>query len=120
MNWFHLAAAAALLSFVGGIVVVNIAATPRAAQIGTIMAGCGVVTLAVIAIRQLLAYVKSLAVGCAAMLGFSGALFCADKAIPGWFTLGGALLIAISTIRSWKNYQQNCDRKAARNGKEES
>ena len=55
MDWFHLAAAAALLSFVGGIVVVNIAATPRAAQIGTIMAGCGVILLVLIAIKEMLA-----------------------------------------------------------------
>jgi hypothetical protein len=55
MNLFQLMAAAGLLGLVGGVVVVNVASTPRAAQIGTIMAGCGVVILAVIAIRQLLA-----------------------------------------------------------------
>ena len=65
-------------------------------------------------------YVTSLAVGCAAMLCFSGALFCADKAIPGWFTLGGSLLIAFSTIQSWKTYRQNYDRKAEPNDEEES
>ena len=55
MNWFHLVAAAGLLSLGGGIVVVNFVPTPRAAQIGTIMAGCGVVLLVVIAIWKLLA-----------------------------------------------------------------
>ena len=55
MNLFQLIAAAGLLGLVGGIAVVNVASTPRAAQIGTIMAGCGVVILAVIAIWQLLA-----------------------------------------------------------------
>jgi hypothetical protein len=54
MNLFHLAAAAGLLGLVGGVVVVSVASTPRAAQIGTIMAGCGVVMLAIAAIRKLL------------------------------------------------------------------
>ena len=55
MNLFQMMAAAGLLGLVGGVVVVNIASTPRGAEIGTIMTGCGVVVLAVIAIRQLLA-----------------------------------------------------------------
>jgi hypothetical protein len=55
MNLFQLAAAAGLFGLVGGVAVVNVAASPRAAEIGTVMAGCGVVILAVIAIRQLLA-----------------------------------------------------------------
>ena len=54
MNVFQLAAAAGLFSLVGGIVLVNVVLTPRAAQTGTIMAGCGVVMLAIVAIRQLL------------------------------------------------------------------
>ena len=54
MSLFHLAAAAGLLGLVGGVAVANVASTPRAAQIGTIMAGCGVVILTVVAIRQLL------------------------------------------------------------------
>ena len=55
MKLFQLVAAAGLLSLVGGVAVVNFIATPRAAQIGTIAAGCGVVILVVIAIWQLLA-----------------------------------------------------------------
>jgi hypothetical protein len=46
-------AAAGLLSLVGGVLLVNAVVTPRAAQIGTIMAGCGVLLLALVAIRQL-------------------------------------------------------------------
>jgi hypothetical protein len=53
MSLFHLAATG-LLGLVGGIVIVNVASTPRVAQIGIIVTGCGVVTLAVAAIRQLL------------------------------------------------------------------
>ena len=55
MSLFHLAAAAGLLGLVGGVVGVNVASTPRAAQIGTITAGCGVVMLVVVAISELLA-----------------------------------------------------------------
>jgi hypothetical protein len=55
MNLFHLVAAAGLFSLAGGVVAVNMAATPRAAQLGTITAGCGVVLLVVIAIWKLLA-----------------------------------------------------------------
>jgi hypothetical protein len=55
MSVFQLVAAAGLLGLVGGVAVVNVASTPRTAQIGTIMTGCGVVILVVIAIRQLLA-----------------------------------------------------------------
>ena len=54
MNWFHLLAAAGLLGLAGGVVIVNAVRTPRAAQLGTIMAGCGVLILALVAIRQLL------------------------------------------------------------------
>ncbi len=52
MSLFHLAAAAGLLGLVGGVVVVNVASTPRAAQIGTIMAGCGVVMLVLVFVWQ--------------------------------------------------------------------
>jgi hypothetical protein len=52
MNLFQLLAATGLFGLVGGVVVVNVASTPRAAQIGTIIAGCGVVMLAVVAVRQ--------------------------------------------------------------------
>jgi hypothetical protein len=54
MNWFHMLAAAGLLGLAGGVATVNVVATPRAAQLGTILAGCGVLTLVVVAIRQLL------------------------------------------------------------------
>lgn len=54
MNVFQLAAAAGLFSLVGGLVLVNVVPTPRAAQLGTIMAGCGAVLLAIVAVRQLL------------------------------------------------------------------
>jgi hypothetical protein len=54
MNVFQLAAAAGLLSLAGGVVLANVVLTPRAAQLGTIMAGCGVAMLAIAAIRQLL------------------------------------------------------------------
>ena len=55
MSVFQLAAAAGLLGLVGGVAVVNVASTPRAGEIGTVMTGCGIVILVVIAIRQLLA-----------------------------------------------------------------
>ena len=55
MSVFHLVAAAGLFGLVGGIVLVNIVSTPRAAQLGTIMATCGIAMLAIVAVRQLLA-----------------------------------------------------------------
>jgi hypothetical protein len=55
MSVFQLVAAAGLFTLVGGVAVVNVASTPRAAQIGTITAGCGVIILAVVAVKQLLA-----------------------------------------------------------------
>jgi hypothetical protein len=54
MNVFYLAAVMGLLSLVSGIFVVNVGSTPRAAQIGTIITGLGVLMLAVVAVRQLL------------------------------------------------------------------
>jgi hypothetical protein len=54
MSVFSLVAMAGLLSLVSGIVLVNVVSTPRAAEIGTIIAGCGVLLLAIVAIRQLL------------------------------------------------------------------
>jgi hypothetical protein len=47
-------AAAGLLGLVGGFVLANVAASPRAAQIGTVLAGVGVIMLAVVAVRYLL------------------------------------------------------------------
>jgi hypothetical protein len=64
-------------------------------------------------------YVKSLVAGCVAMLCFSLALFCAEK-VEGWLVLGGFLLVAISTIKAWKTYRQNCNRAVAHNDTEES
>jgi hypothetical protein len=54
MSVFQLAAAAGLFGLVAGVALVNIVSTPRAAQFGTIMAGSGVVMLAIVAVRQLL------------------------------------------------------------------
>jgi flagellar motor component MotA len=48
-------AAAGFVSSFRGIFVANIVATPRAAQVGTIIARRGVVLLAIVAERQLLA-----------------------------------------------------------------
>jgi hypothetical protein len=54
MNVFYVAAMMGLTSLVSGIFAVNVVSTPRAAQIGTIIAGFGVLMLAVVAVRQLL------------------------------------------------------------------
>jgi hypothetical protein len=54
MNLFHLVAVAGLLSLVSGVFLVNVVSTPRAAQVGTVVAGCGVLLLAIVAVRQLL------------------------------------------------------------------
>jgi hypothetical protein len=55
MSAFSFMAAAGLLGLVGGFVVANIASSPRAAQIGTVLAGVGVIMLAAVAVRHLLA-----------------------------------------------------------------
>jgi hypothetical protein len=55
MNLFQWAAAAGLLTLIGGVAVVNIASAPRAGEIGTIMAGCGVGILALLAFIKLIA-----------------------------------------------------------------
>lgn len=54
MSSIYFVATAGLLSLVGGVILVNVASTPRAAQIGAIAAGCGVSILVVVAIRQML------------------------------------------------------------------
>jgi len=54
MNVVDVTAGAGLLALVVGILLVNIVSTPRAAQIGTIIAACGVLLLGVVAVRQLL------------------------------------------------------------------
>jgi hypothetical protein len=64
-------------------------------------------------------YVKSLAAGCVAMFCFSLALFCAGK-VDGWLALGGFVLVAFSTVKSWKTYRHNCNRAMAHNDTEES
>ena len=53
MNVLSLVAAVGLLGLVVGVVLVNVISTPRAAQIGTIVAGIGVVFLAIAALGQL-------------------------------------------------------------------
>jgi hypothetical protein len=54
MDVFYFAAAAGLLSLIGGVLLVNVVSTPRAAELGTIIAGCGVLMLVAVAVRQLL------------------------------------------------------------------
>jgi hypothetical protein len=54
MNAVDVAAGADLLAFAVGMLLVNIVSTPRAAQIGTIIAACGVLLLGAVAVRQLL------------------------------------------------------------------
>jgi hypothetical protein len=54
MSVLHLAAVAGLSGLVGGMLLVNFVPTPRAAQSGVVLASCGVVLLAALAIRQLL------------------------------------------------------------------
>jgi hypothetical protein len=54
MNGLFLLPIAGLLGLVSGVVLVNVVSTPRAAQIGTIVAAAGVILLALVAIRQLL------------------------------------------------------------------
>jgi hypothetical protein len=54
MSAFSLIAAAGLLGLVSGVVLVNVASAPRAAQIGTVVAAIGVLMLAAVAVRQLL------------------------------------------------------------------
>jgi hypothetical protein len=48
------AAATGLLGLVGGFFLVNVVSTPRGAQVGTIIAGLGVLMLAAVAVRPLL------------------------------------------------------------------
>jgi hypothetical protein len=54
MSFLSFAAATGLLSLAGGVFLVNVVSTPRGAQIGTIIAGLGVVLLAAVAVRHLL------------------------------------------------------------------
>jgi hypothetical protein len=54
MSPLSFAAATGLLSLVGGVFLVNVVSTPRGAQVGTIIAGLGVLLLAAVAVRHLL------------------------------------------------------------------
>jgi hypothetical protein len=54
MSALSFAAATGLLSLVGGVFLVNVGSTPRGAQIGTTIAGLGILLLAVVAARHLL------------------------------------------------------------------
>jgi hypothetical protein len=54
MNALSFSAALGILGLVTGVALVNVMATPRAAQIGTIVAGVGVLLLAIAAIGHLL------------------------------------------------------------------
>jgi hypothetical protein len=55
MSAFSIMAVIGLACLVVGVFLVNVVSTPRAALVGTIIAGFGVVTLAVVAVRQVLA-----------------------------------------------------------------
>jgi hypothetical protein len=55
MNALSIASALGLLGLCGGLVLVNIGSSPRAAQIGTAVAAAGVVLLAAVAVAQLVA-----------------------------------------------------------------
>jgi hypothetical protein len=55
MNAVSFMAAAGLLGLVSGFLLVNVASSPPAAQAGTVLAGGGVLLLAAVAVRQLLA-----------------------------------------------------------------
>jgi hypothetical protein len=55
MNAFSFMAVAGLLGLVSGFLLVNAASAPRTAQIGIVVAGVGVLMLAAVAVRQLLA-----------------------------------------------------------------
>jgi hypothetical protein len=54
MSALSFAAATGLFSLVSGVFLVNVLSTPRAAQVGTIVAGLGVLLLAAVAFRHLL------------------------------------------------------------------
>jgi hypothetical protein len=54
MNVSDVMAVAGLIALASGMLIVNLAPMPRAAQTGTIMATCGVALLVTLAIRQLL------------------------------------------------------------------
>lgn len=54
MNPDHLIAAAGLVALAAGLLVVNLVSTPRAAQLGSVIATCGLGLLGALAIRLLL------------------------------------------------------------------
>jgi hypothetical protein len=53
MYALNLAAITGLLSLATGVLLVNAVATPRAAQVGTVIAAFGVALLALVAVRQM-------------------------------------------------------------------
>jgi hypothetical protein len=53
MSAFSIVAAAGLITLASGVLLVNAVSTPRSAQVGTIIAGLGVLILVVVAVRQL-------------------------------------------------------------------
>ena len=65
-------------------------------------------------------YFNSIWAGTAAMLFFSLALFSSGETFGGWLTGAGCLAGAVSTIKSWWTYKENCNQKAVRGGREES
>ena len=53
MDALTLAAALGLLGLVSGVVLVNVVSTPRAAQVGAIVAGIAVLMLSIVAVGRL-------------------------------------------------------------------
>ena len=53
MSAFSIVAAAGLITLASGVLLENAVSTPRSAQVGTIIAGLGVLKLVVVAVRQL-------------------------------------------------------------------
>jgi hypothetical protein len=54
-------------------------------------------------------YMKSLAGGCFAMLGFSLSCFSFQRVDGGCLALLGFFAAVVSTIKSWKAYKENCN-----------
>jgi hypothetical protein len=65
-------------------------------------------------------YVKSLVAGAFAMLCFSLTLFSLGEMFGGWLGLIAFPVCAVPAIKSWRTYQENCRRRAARHSPEES
>jgi hypothetical protein len=64
-------------------------------------------------------YLNSQMVGCFGILCFSLAFFSAGEVFGGWLALGAFFMSAISIVKAWKTYKENCNRKLARDDQEE-